>query len=901
MPARVGKGLGGRPRLLCPEVVQTSQMDCGPAAVKALLEGFGLRTSYGRLREACQTDVDGTAIGALEELIGQLGLGIEQVMVPIDHVLLEERNLPSIAVVLTGTGTTHYVVAWRIHGRWVQVMDPAAGRRFMRAETFERALYRHEHPVDAAAWRDWAASEDFTDALASRLEQLGADPRASIDRALADPSWRSLAALDATTRLLKVLATGGAIPRGSELDQLVWSFVESAVAELSTDATGPRAVPERYWTVWPDPSTEHETGEPRLLLRGAVLLRVTARPDASYTPESGPVDASMLHAIREGDDSPWRLLLDLVRRRGRRLMTAMTLGMASSSILVALEALLLLGLIRAAGQLEGVGQLPAAIASVVVFVAGVAALQLAIASGAVFLGRQLELRVRTAFLRKIPRLGDRFFQSRLRSDMAERAHSVVSLRQLPAHVAELAGSASGLVATAVAVALFFPDVAGLAVLLALSSVAIPLAAQPALLDLAANLRAYAGGLSSYYLDALRGLTAIRAHRGESSLRREHQRVLDLWLRSALSFNSRVVWLDALQTVVGLSLTAAMLLQHTDRHGLGGGVLLLAYWALAVPELGAAFARDIQQLPDFRSIAARFAEPIQAPEESEPSAPPPLLRAGGRGVTVGLEDVSVVASGHTLLHGIEARFGAGERIAVLGASGAGKSTLLALLLGWHRAATGRVLIDDAPLAAAVLESLRERTAWVDPAVTLWNRSLLFNVRYGDSRGSEPIDAIWRAADLRNVIAGLPSGLATALGEDGCRLAGGEGQRVRLARALARRHADLVVLDEPFRGLDRTRRRAALEQAFGWWRGATILCATHDLQVAGLFDRVAVLNEGELVELDTPGALSSRASSHLSRLLEAEDRREQVWRSSRWRRLWMVDGALSSIGGDGAQRA
>jgi len=55
-------------RFLVPEVVQTSAMDCGPAALKCLLDGFGIQVSYGRLREACQTDVDGTSIDTMEEV-----------------------------------------------------------------------------------------------------------------------------------------------------------------------------------------------------------------------------------------------------------------------------------------------------------------------------------------------------------------------------------------------------------------------------------------------------------------------------------------------------------------------------------------------------------------------------------------------------------------------------------------------------------------------------------------------------------------------------------------------------------------------------------------------------------------------------------------------------------------
>jgi ABC-type bacteriocin/lantibiotic exporter with double-glycine peptidase domain len=119
-----------RRRLLVPEVVQTSAMDCGPAALKCLLEGFGIAVSYGRLREACQTDVDGTSIDTLEEAAVQLGLEAEQMMLPVDHLLLPEAQaLPALVVVQLPGGATHFVVAWRRHGRVVQLMDPGTGRR----------------------------------------------------------------------------------------------------------------------------------------------------------------------------------------------------------------------------------------------------------------------------------------------------------------------------------------------------------------------------------------------------------------------------------------------------------------------------------------------------------------------------------------------------------------------------------------------------------------------------------------------------------------------------------------------------------------------------------------------------------------------------------------------------
>src|SRR5271166_569002 len=148
------QAMKARARLFVPEVVQTSNMDCGPAALKCLLEGFGIPAHYGRLREACQTDVDGTSIDTMEEVANQLGLEAEQIVIPVDHVLLSEADsLPAIATVLLPNGVTHFVVAWRRHGRFVQVMDPAMGRRFVPAERFRSELFVHKMPVPASYWR----------------------------------------------------------------------------------------------------------------------------------------------------------------------------------------------------------------------------------------------------------------------------------------------------------------------------------------------------------------------------------------------------------------------------------------------------------------------------------------------------------------------------------------------------------------------------------------------------------------------------------------------------------------------------------------------------------------------------------------------------------------------------
>src|SRR5438034_7375089 len=96
-------------RFFVPEVVQTSAMDCGPAALKALFGGFGLYLSYGRLREACQTDVDGTSIDTLETVAQQLGMDAAQMLTPADLLLLPQSGcLPAIVAVRLPAGGTHF-------------------------------------------------------------------------------------------------------------------------------------------------------------------------------------------------------------------------------------------------------------------------------------------------------------------------------------------------------------------------------------------------------------------------------------------------------------------------------------------------------------------------------------------------------------------------------------------------------------------------------------------------------------------------------------------------------------------------------------------------------------------------------------------------------------------------
>jgi ATP-binding cassette subfamily B protein len=174
--------------------------------------------------------------------------------------------------------------------------------------------------------------------------------------------------------------------------------------------------------------------------------------------------------------------------------------------------------------------------------------------------------------------------------------------------------------------------------------------------------------------------------------------------------------------------------------------------------------------------------------------------------------------------------------------------------------------------------------VDPSVQLWNRPLADNLRYGSAETAR-IDDVIDAAQLQRVIERLPNGLDTPLGEGGGLVSGGEGQRVRLARALLRPNVRLAILDEPFRGLDFEQRHALLKRAREVWRDATLIFISHDIREALEFDRVLVMEDGRIVE-DGHGP-------RFQAMLQAERAiRDEFWESADWRHLRLHNGQLTS---------
>jgi ATP-binding cassette subfamily B protein len=867
--------------LFAPEVIQTSAMDCGPAALKCLLEGFGVPVSYGRLREACQTTVDGTSIDTLETLAQTLGLEAEQIMMPVDHLLLPESEaLPAIVVVRLPSGLTHFVVVWRAHGGWVQVMDPGRGRRWVRRDSFLRDVYTHALALPAAAFREWAGGDGFTAPLVRRMSALGIqDGGVLMARALADPGWQAIAGLDRAVRAVADLVAARAVARGGEARRLVDALATGEAMPGTAHAAATAAPPA-------------EDGSEQVTVRGAVLLRVLGA-----TPLSDERRAALPLELRAAVDEPrvgvGAELYRLLRAGGVR-WRALAAGVALAALGTVVEAVLFRALFDGAGRLF--------YAVIVALLAALLALELPLSWGLRRAGAAIEERFRDRFMRKIPRLGDRYFQTRPISDMAERAHLVHKLRALPALAGDIARTALEIVIVAGALVWLNPSGAGLAIALAAAMLVIPLAAQPAVAERDLRMRNHAGALGRFYLDGLMGLVTIRTHGAEPALARQHRDRLREWVSAARAALRAAVGAEALQALVGFGLGTWLLLEffaRTGGHDAGAG-LLAVYWTLSLPMLGYELALFVQQVPAQRSLTLRLLEPLGAPEEAEDAdaalAAAAASAPAGEAVSIQMNDVRVVAAGHQILEVDTLGIAPGEHVAIVGASGAGKSSLLGLLLGWHRPASGTVSVDGRPLGPAELEALRGRSAWVDPAVYLWNRSLAANLAFGLAEPPADLGSAMGDAELEEVARRLPRGPDTPLGEAGALLSGGEGQRVRFGRGVLRSRPALVILDEPFRGLAREQRAALLARARRRWSEATLLCVTHDISETERFARVLVVADGKIVEDGAPGVLRARPGSRYATLLEAEARvRAASWSGAAWRRLRLESGRLS----DGAE--
>lgn len=785
-----------------PEVLQTSGMDCGPASLAAGCRALGLDVRLDALREVCGSDVDGTSVDAMEEVANGLGLVAEQVVIPTGHLLAApERYLPALAVTRLPDGFTHLVFIWECTRGAFTIMDPAVGWRRVRARDLAGELYAHPYEAPAEDVAAYVESQEFTAPLAARLVALGlADtPRATTDE---------LARAESLASSIERLRAARAVRR-AEIPRVARALLDTPRALETAPAVGP-----------PLPGPDGDTR----VLTGAILITL-ARPPEPVAPRE---DLAFVVEHRPG---PMAVLGDLYRVRTGLWALALAASVAMGVAMVA-QFFVAERLLRPQGNRADITRL------VVVLAASVAALVICAVAGSTA-ARRAEREMRARVLARAPRLGDVYSRTRPTGDLAERAHALQHLGML-ADLARTGGIRVGqLAASWVALALLVPF-GWLWGLLVSASAAIALAISPALVaepDLRA--RTGRGLLAQLARDLVGAAPALGRAGGAPAVQALADDMLDTWRVAVGRVVNRLGAIGVAGGLLAGALAGAVAAsggldrEHAPRTLVATTIALMA--STASIEL----VLLLRQALTVRSTLVRITDPLLA---ATPDLPTPASPPHPRAPDIALEDVRCLLGGRAVLDGVTLHLAPGEHVAVVGASGAGKSSLIMLLAGWLTPTGGRMLVDGRPAGAAIVASLRARTAWVDPTTALPDEG---------------------RAGLRSA---------------------GELQEERLARAAGRTGVGLVLLDEAFTGLDPERRARRLADARGRWSRATLVHVTHVAAEAMAFPRVLVVSGGRIVADGTPAALAARPDSALSHLLTAEaEVAGRLRRSGSWRRL------------------
>src|SRR5919201_808468 len=377
-------------------------------------------------------------------------------------------------------------------------------------------------------------------------------------------------------------------------------------------------------------------------------------------------------------------------------------------------------------------------------------------------------------------------------------------------------------------------------------------------------------MSAHFLDALQGLPTLKVF-GRGAAEREKIAGVSTAFRETTLKVLRYAFLSGLvlefMTAVAIGVVAvelgARLLAGAISFERAFLILLLApEFYRPLRDLGVHRHAGLEGSAAAKRIVEVLATPVPIMERAATSRPPtdpPRIELVGvtyrypESVRPALSDLSLMLP-------------AGARTALVGRSGAGKSTLVSLLLRFMDPTSGRIAVSGLPITELPIEIWRKNVALVPQQPYLFHGSVHENISL--ARPAATRIEVERAAELAGAaefIARLPRGYDTQIGERGSRLSGGEAQRLAIARAFLK-DAPLLILDEPTSSLDPTSEaliRAALERLM---HERTVLVVAHRLNTIYTADRIAVLENGHLVEAGSHAELLERGGLY-ARLVDA----------------------------------
>jgi ATP-binding cassette subfamily B protein len=348
-------------------------------------------------------------------------------------------------------------------------------------------------------------------------------------------------------------------------------------------------------------------------------------------------------------------------------------------------------------------------------------------------------------------------------------------------------------------------------------------------------------------------------RSFGAARREKQRLSEEIGREMRAQRESLLALERLRLLHALAVfavTAGILAWSVSFWRLGlitaGDVVLTTSLGFTVLHASRDLAMAMVELVQHFAKLGEAVQVLGLPHEMEDSPDAkPLIRLGG---SVSFLNVCFsYPEGERVLQDFTLHIPAGQKVGLVGRSGAGKSTLMALVQRLYDPESGRVLVDEQDLTKVTQESMRQSTAVVHQDISLFHRSLLENLRYGRPDASdEDVHAAAKAAHCVEFIERLPSRYDTIVGERGLKLSGGQRQRLAIARAFLR-HAQLILLDEATSSLDSESEQLIQEALAQLMKGRTVIAIAHRLSTLDSFDRIIVLDRGQIVEDGSPAEL------------------------------------------------
>ena len=228
----------------------------------------------------------------------------------------------------------------------------------------------------------------------------------------------------------------------------------------------------------------------------------------------------------------------------------------------------------------------------------------------------------------------------------------------------------------------------------------------------------------------------------------------------------------------------------------------------------------------------------------------------------------------VLKNINLQIKQGETIALVGNSGGGKTTIVNLLPRFYDIKSGSISIDGIDIRDYTLESLRQNIAVVFQDNFLFSGTIRDNILLGNENATEEqINQAVKMAYLDEFIASLQEGLNTQIGERGILLSGGQKQRVAIARAFLK-DAPIIILDEATSALDNKAEAIVQKAIDNLMQDKTVFVIAHRLSTVRNADKIAVINEGELVELGNHDELMSIENGQYKTLYEMQFKKQEV---------------------------